>query len=188
MSGKAESKDKAKIDNQAEKNRKKAAIIIICLLAIVLIALLCVIFLLLQRSKPDSIPQREAYTIDEENYQQILEDMDKQVEDGYFETYMTTEWTFPDGNSESTDAMLGNSPNNTKPIRCELLLDETGEKLFETSVLPVGSLVSSVKLNRDLDAGTYEATCMIYLMSEQEDGTFVDYSNAGFRVTLTIEK
>ena len=127
------------------------------------------------------------YVMDEGNYQQIMEDMTDQVQEGYFETYMTTDWTFPDGNSESTDAMLGNSPNNTKPIRCELLLNETGEKLFETNVLPVGALVSPIKLNRNLDAGTYDATCMIYLMNEKEDGTFEDYSSAGFRVTLIIE-
>lgn len=100
---------------------------------------------------------------------------------------MTTDWVFPDGSSEATDAMLGNSPNNTKPIRCELLLDETGEKLFETNVIPVGALVSPIKLNQDLDAGTYDATCMIYLMNEKEDGTFEDYSSAGFKVSLIIQ-
>lgn len=175
-----------------EKSKKRMMAVIICVLLIILIALAgTIVVLLLSNNKDnqDGTSQGSgAYTMDDGNYQQIRENMSEQVQEGYFETYMTTNWIFPDGNSEASDAMLGNSPNNTKPIRCELLLDETGEKLFETNVLPVGALVSSIKLNRDMEAGVYGATCMIYLMNEKEDGTFVDYSSAGFKVTLTIEK
>ncbi len=173
-----------------KKEKKKTALVVGgVLFVLILIAVIVVLVILLTRKET---PEGQAgdvrtYVMDEGNYQQIMEDMTDQVQEGYFETYMTTDWTFPDGNSESTDAMLGNSPNNTKPIRCELLLNETGEKLFETNVLPVGALVSPIKLNRNLDAGTYDATCMIYLMNEKEDGTFEDYSSAGFRVTLIIE-
>jgi len=172
-----------------EKGGKRAAVIVVCLLLMILIALAgTIVVLLLADREGDVQPAAGAYTMDEGNYQQIMEDMSEQVQEGYFETYMTTNWIFPDGSSEASEAMLGNSPNNTKPIRCELLLDGTGEKLFETNVLPVGVLVPSIKLNRDLDAGVYDATCMIYLMNEKEDGTFVDYSSAGFKVTLTVEK
>ena len=113
--------------------------------------------------------------------------MSKEVQEGYFETYMNTDWTFPDGTSETTDAILGNSPNNKKPIRCEILLSDTSEVIFSTGVLPVGAELPPFKLDVDLDAGTYEAVCMIYLLDEEEDGTYTDYSNAGFNVTITIE-
>ena len=130
--------------------------------------------------KPDGV-------ITEENYKQITEEMSKEVQEGYFETYMNTDWTFPDGTSETTDAILGNSPNNKKPIRCEILLSDTSEVIFSTGVLPVGAELPPFKLDVDLDAGTYEAVCMIYLLDEEEDGTYTDYSNAGFNVTITIE-
>lgn len=167
---------------------KKTKIIIgcICIVALLAVGAAAAMFVMMM-NKPDASQADGVYTMDEGNYQQIKDDMSERVQEGYFETYMTTDWTFPDGSSESTDAMLGNSPNNTKPIRCELLLDETGEKLFETKVIPVGALVSPIKLDKDLDAGTYDATCMIYLMNEKDDGTFEDYSSAGFRVTLIIE-
>lgn len=169
---------------------KKSKIIITCvgIVALLAIGAAVTMFVIMMNRTSEAPPENtNSYTMDENNYQQIMDTMNEQVQEGYFETYMTTDWTFPDGSSESSDAMLGNSPNNTKPIRCELLLDETGEKLFETNVLPVGALVSSIKLNRDLDAGSYNATCMIYLMNEKEDGTFEDYSSAGFAVTLKIE-
>ena len=100
---------------------------------------------------------------------------------------MNTDWTFPDGTSETTNAVLGNSPNNKKPIRCEVLLEETDELVFSTGVLPVGAELPAFKLDVDLDAGTYDAVCMVYLLDEAEDGTYIDYSSAGFHVTITVE-
>lgn len=125
--------------------------------------------------------------MNEGNYKQIMEDMDAQVQEGYFETYMNTDWTFPDGASETTNAILGNSPNNKKPIRCEVLMKDTEEVLYSTDVLPVGAELPPFKLDVDLDAGTYDAVCMVYLLDEEDDGSYTDYSNAGFDVTITVE-
>ena len=100
---------------------------------------------------------------------------------------MNTEWTFPDGTSETTDAILGNSPNNTKPIRCEVLLEDTEEVIFTTGVIPVGAQLPAFKLDVDLDVGRYDAVCIVYLLNETENGTYTDYSNAGFNVTITVE-
>lgn len=160
---------------EQKKNNKKKIIIIICILLIIIAAV--AVFLWLRRPKN---------VITEENYKQIMEDMDNQVQEGYFETYMNTDWTFPDGTSETTDAILGNSPNNKKPIRCEILLADTEEVLYSTGVLPVGAELPPFKLDVDLDAGTYDAVCMVYLLDEEEDGSYTDYSNAGFNVTINV--
>ncbi len=159
------------------KSKKRKKIIIATGIVLIIVAAIAVYML---TRKPDGV-------ITEENYKQITEEMSKEVQEGYFETYMNTDWTFPDGTSETTDAILGNSPNNKKPIRCEILLSDTSEVIFSTGVLPVGAELPPFKLDVDLDAGTYEAVCMIYLLDEEEDGTYTDYSNAGFNVTITIE-
>lgn len=160
-----------------EQKKKKKRIIIIILLLLIVVAVV-VIFLLTR--KPDGV-------ITEENYKQITEDMKNDVQEGYFETYMNTNWTFPDGTSETTDAILGNSPNNKKSIRCEVFLADTSEVIFSTGVLPVGAELPPFKLDVDLDAGIYDAVCMIYLLDEEEDGSYTDYSNAGFNITITVE-
>lgn len=165
-----------------KKNNKKVAIMISCI--VVLIAIIGVLVYMLTKKEG---PKTEGYTINEENYLQIMEDMGDEVKEGYFETYMNTEWTFPDGTSETTNAVLGNSPNNTKPIRCEILLEGTEEVVFSTGVIPVGSQVPPFKLDVDLDAGIYDAVCMVYLLDEAEDGSYTDYSNAGFNMTITVE-
>ena len=158
-----------------KKKRKKIIIITVCILVIIVAA---VVIYFLTRPKPG---------ITEGNYKQIMEDMENDVQEGYFETYMNTDWTFPDGTSETTNAILGNSPNNKKPIRCEVMLADTEEVIFKTDVMPVGVELPPFKLDVDLDAGTYDAVCMVYLLNEEDDGTYTDYSNAGFNVTITVE-
>lgn len=159
------------------------------LFVVILIAVIVVlVVLLLRKEKEGGSDMNEVYVIDEGNYQQIMEEIDTKVKEGNFETYMTVDWTFPDGASESTDAVLGNSPSNTRPIRCEVLRNDTGEKIFTTGVIPVGAQLPPFKLDADLDAGVYETTCMIYLLEEKGDGTYTDYSSAGFTVTITVEK
>lgn len=165
---------------------KKKIILIMCICAVLVAAVgatsAAVVFFMGNKGE-----ETGGYTMNQDNYQQIAEEMDSKVEAGYFETYMNTEWTFEDGAMETKDAILGNSPNNTKPIRCEVLLEDTGEKIFSTGVLPVGAQVPAFKLDADLEAGTYDATCMIYLMEEAGDGTWRDASSAGFHVTIKIK-
>lgn len=160
---------------ELKKKKRKKIIIIICILLIVIIAAIIIYFL----TRPKGIT--------EGNYKQIMEEMENEVQEGYFETYMNTEWTFPDGTSETTNAILGNSPNNKKPIRCEVRLADTDEVIFETDVMPVGVELPPFKLDKNLDAGTYEAVCEVYLLNEEKDGTYTDYSNAGFNVMITVE-
>lgn len=158
-----------------KKKKKKIIIIVVCIVLVIIVAAL-IYFL-----------TRPKDTITEGNYKQIMEEMDNEVQEGYFETYMNTEWTFPDGTSETTNAILGNSPNNKKPIRCEVMLADTEEVIFKTDVIPVGAEVPPFKLDVDLEPGRYDAICQIYLLNEEDDGSYTDYSDAGFNVTITVE-
>lgn len=176
MSDKEQQTQTAEVSpEELKKKKRKRIIIIICILLIIIIAAIIIYFL----TRPKGIT--------EGNYKQIMEEMENEVQEGYFETYMNTEWTFPNGTSETTNAILGNSPNNKKPIRCEVRLADTDEVIFKTDVMPVGVELPPFKLDKDLDAGTYEAVCEVYLLDEEKDGTYTDYSNAGFNVTITVE-
>lgn len=167
--------------------KKKTGIIIGIVVALLLVIIGVLVFMLIRKEAAEEPEESIGYVIDEGNYQQIQESMAEEVSEGYFETYMNTTWTFADGTSETKDAVLGNAPNNTKPIRCEVILNDTGEVVYKTGVLPVGAVLEPFKLDKDLDAGTYEAICQIYLLKEQEDGTYTDFSNAGFYVTIKVE-
>lgn len=170
-----------------DKKKKTGIIVGIVAIVILLLVIIGILVFMLFRKEADVPEESSGYVIDEGNYQQIQENMAEEVSEGYFETYMNTTWTFADGTSETQDAVLGNSPNNTKPIRCEVILNDTGEVVYETGVLPVGAILDPFKLSTDLEAGTYEAVCQIYLLREREDGTYEDFSSAGFYVTIVVE-
>ncbi len=171
-----EQKQTAELSPEELKKKKRKKILIIVCILIIIIAAVLIYFL-----------TRPKNTMTEGNYKQIMEDMGNEVQEGYFETYMNTDWTFPDGTSETTNAILGNSPNNKKPIRCEVMLADTGEVIFKTDVIPVGAEMPPFKLDKDLAPGTYNAICQIYLLDEKDDGSYTDYSDAGFNVTITVE-
>lgn len=172
-----------------KKKRETAVITGVVLLALILISVIVALIVLLagKSGQEDREDEPEGYVMEEENYRQIMEDMRAEVREGYFETYMSTEWIFPDGTSETEDTVLGNSPNNTKPIRCEVTLRDTDEVVFSTGVIPVGVELPAFKLDMDLDAGRYDAVCTVYLLDELENGTYKDYSSAGFNVTIIVE-
>ena len=170
-----EQKQKVELTPEEVKKKRRKKIIVAAIILLIIIAAIVIYYL----TRPKGIT--------EGNYKQIMEEMENEVQEGYFETYMNTEWTFPDGTAETTDAILGNSPNNKKPIRCEVKLADTQEVIFKTDVIPVGAELPPFKLDKDLDAGTYDAVCEVYLLDEEEDGTYTDYSNAGFNVTITVE-
>jgi hypothetical protein len=121
--------------------------------------------------------------VDADNVADIQSRMDEKVAKGMFETYMNTTWTFPDGESASVDAVMGNSANNNYPFRFEVTLRDGGETVYSSSLLPVGTEIKEIILSKDLDKGTYPAVVKIHMADET--GEPVE-SNAGFNITLVI--
>ena len=68
-----------------------------------------------------------------------------------------------------------------------MILEDTGEVIYKTGILPPGAVLEPFKLDKDLDAGNYTAVCQTYLLKEKEDGTYEDFSSAGFYVTIEVE-
>jgi hypothetical protein len=121
--------------------------------------------------------------VGEGNYATIQEEMNGRVAAGMFETYMNVTWTFADGTAVSDDAIMGNSVNNNYPMWFEVTLADTGEKVFESLLLPVGTQIDEMRLDRDLDAGTYPAVVTVHLQTEE--GEAID-SNAAFNIQIIV--
>jgi methionine-rich copper-binding protein CopC len=158
----------------------KRIILILGILVIVCAAAVAA-FVLTREKPPETVATR---VIDESNLEEINAEIEEKVAKGMFETHMTTTWTFPDGKSPSSDAIMGNSPNNNYPFWFEVSLRGSEEIVYSSSLLPVGSEIAEIVLEKDLDAGTYAALLTIHMV--EEDGAEVE-SNMGFNITLIIE-
>jgi hypothetical protein len=157
----------------------KQVTLILGSVAIVAAAVVAIVLL----TRPAEAPASAVRVIDQAYVTEIQEDIQDKVDQGMFETYMTTTWSFASGESPSSDAVMGNSVNNNYPFWFELTLADTGEVLFESGLLPVGTQIESITLSKDLPAGRYAAKVSIHMVDENNNP--ID-TNAAFNVTLNI--
>lgn len=149
--------------------------------SLIIICAAIIIAVLLLRDKPEVItPVANA-----SNIEQIQGEIKDKVAKGMFMTHMNTTWTFTDGKSASDDAVMGNSSANSYPFWFEVTLTDTNEVVYKSGLLPVGQQISEIKLEKDLDKGTYPATLKIQMVDE--NGEDLD-SNMGFNITLIVKK
>jgi len=160
---------------------------VIMVLGSILIICVTILLIYLLRDKEtiivsdDGIPIASLVT--EANILNIEKDIEEKVALGMFETHMNTTWRFPNGKSPSSTAVMGNSPSNNFAFWFTVTLS-TGEEIFRSGLLPVGTEIAEIKLIRELPAGTYDAVVAINMV--QDDNTPVD-SNMGINVIIIIE-
>jgi hypothetical protein len=161
--------------------------IVLILGALVIVCAAVIAIILLTRPTSDIMDNNAPLgnlVVDEGNVADIQSQIDEKVAKGMFETHMNMTWTFPDGEKASSDAVMGNSANNNYPFWFELTLDDTGEVVYTSSLLPVGAALKEIILSEDLDAGTYPATIYIHMIDENNEPV---ESNMGFGITLVIQ-
>ena len=90
---------------------------------------------------------------------------------------------FENGTSEG-NLLIVNSEVNNYPQRVTIIRSDTGEQIYQTKAIPVGSKIETDKLDVDLDAGTYD--CVAYFENlDPETGDAL--GKAGANITITIQ-
>lgn len=171
----------------AAQSKRKQTILIICI-SLAVVAAVVVCFILTRSREPvtDELPTETiGRVIDEANVQDIIRDVEEKVDKGMFETYMNTTWTFPNGKSASTDAVMGNPATNHYDIVFSVALADTGETVFSSGVLPLGKQMGDIILDTELEAGTYPA--MVSIQNVDENGELTEV-NMAINITLVIKK
>jgi hypothetical protein len=123
--------------------------------------------------------------LDQQSAQDAVDQMRQEVAEGMFECQMSMKWNFPDGKSESPDAYVANSAMNTHPFYFDIYFDDTGEVIYSSPVIPVGSTISNIKLDKELPAGKYEAICLYNLLSDEESQQVT--SSAEFVIQINVQ-
>jgi len=168
-----------------KKNKKelttKHVVLILGIVAIIAAAAVIIVHLLRQKTQ-DAPKSNVVGIVTEENVKEINESIKDKVAKGMFETHMNTTWHFPDGKSASSNAVMGNASSNNYPFWFTIALAD-GEIVFTSGIIPVGSEIAEIILDKELEAGRYDASVSINMV--EEDGTPVE-SNMGINVTLVI--
>lgn len=181
-------------DQQEPAEKKRRGIIIIAIVFAVLVAalVLCIVLLLRKQEPVQEIEETSQSQstlldrgfVDESNVDDVMDEMSEKVSKGMFECKMTTAWTFDDGKSESPNAYVANVENNLYTLYFDVYEESTNELLYSSPMLPVGTELKNFKLDKELDAGEYNAVVMYTMVDEDLE----EVSTVGFKVTISILK
>jgi len=184
-------------DTKESPNIKKGkTIIIVTGFAMLAAALVICIMLLVsgkdttpQTAASDSGSQTKTVVLDrgfvtEENADTMMSEMNEKVDEGMFECKMTTAWTFADGKSESPNAYVANVESNRNTLYFDVYDKSTEEKLYSSPMLPIGTDISNIKLDKELSAGEYDAVVMYTMVDEN----YEEVSSVGFNITISVLK
>lgn len=165
-------------ETRQSKFTKTHAVMIVA--SLVIAALVGVIAFLLLKPE-EKAPGSGALVVDESNLAEIKESIESKESEGMFEVNMNTQWNFPTGDSASSNAYLANGGANHLPLSFEIILEN--EVIYSSTVIPVGNRIKEIVLDKDLDAGVYDAVCQYTLWNE--DGT--EDSSFGVNLQLIID-
>ena len=119
---------------------------------------------------------------DEADTDEIIAGLNEKVEEGMINISMNNSPVFADGTSEGS-LMIVNEEVNNYPQVVEISRDDTGELIYKSGAIPVGSKIESAKLSVDLDSGTYKCTALFYNV-DPDTGDYLGC--AGAVVTVTV--
>ena len=119
-------------------------------------------------------------TLSQEEIEQRLND---KVQAGMINISCNTAPYFKDGKSEG-NVMLVNELNNLYPQKVEFYRNDTGEKIYESKAIAVGSKIERAKLDVELPAGEYECTAYFSNLDPDSGATL---GVAGAIITITIQ-
>ena len=109
--------------------------------------------------------------------------LNEKVAEGMINISANTAPIFEDGASEG-NLMLVNDSINNYPQMVQIVRNDTGEQIYESGAIAVGSKIERARLDVVLPAGTYECTAYLHNL-DPESGAII--GTAGAIITITIQ-
>ena len=114
--------------------------------------------------------------------EKIVEGLNKQVEDGMINISMNTTPYFENGASDGS-LMIVNEEVNRYPQVVEIYRNDTGEMIYKSGAIPVGSKIERAKLSVELAKGKYECTAYFYSV-DPVTGSYLGCAGAIINISI----
>ena len=114
--------------------------------------------------------------------EEIQEELNRKVEEGMINISMNTAPVFENGTSEGNLLIVNNERNNYPQI-VYIVRKDTGDEIYRSKGIPVGSKIENAKLDVALPAGTYE--CVAYF-NNADPNTGAILGTAGAEIVITV--
>ena len=114
--------------------------------------------------------------------EEIAEKLNEKVAEGMINISMNTAPYFEDGTAEG-NVMIVNEAINNYPQQVEFIRNDTGEQIFQSKAIPVGSKIECAALDVELPAGSYECTAMFHNL-DPVSGEIIGTAGAIINITI----
>ena len=114
--------------------------------------------------------------------EEIAEKLNEKVAEGMINISMNTAPYFEDGKAEG-NIMIVNESINNYPQQVEFIRNDTGEQIYRSKAIPVGSKIERAALDVELPAGTYECTAMFHNL-DPVSGEIIGTAGAIINITI----
>ena len=108
--------------------------------------------------------------------------LNNKVSEGMINISMNTAPYFENGASEG-NVMIVNESINNYPQQVEFIRNDTGEQVYQSNAIPVGSKIERAALDVELPAGTYECTAMFHNL-DPVSGEVIGTAGAIINITI----
>lgn len=167
--------------NGQKSSNTRMKIIVIVLVILLVIASGIIIYILTRPDEADEADTSGRGTVVTEDNADNISISQEPVEDGMYETSMTIDWHFV--GAKSDDAYVANVENNTRTVYFDLNLADTGENIYSSPYIPVGSELSGLTLERELEPGTYNTILVYHLVDDDNK----ELSTLSVALTIYVE-
>ena len=114
--------------------------------------------------------------------EEIAEKLNEKVAEGMINISMNTAPYFENGTADG-NLMIVNESINNYPQKVQIVRNDTGEQIYESGAIAVGSKIERAKLDAALPAGTYECTAYFHNL-DPETGEIIGTAGAIINITI----
>ena len=114
--------------------------------------------------------------------EEIAEKLNEKVAEGMINISMNTAPYFEDSTAEG-NLMIVNESINNYPQKVQIVRNDTGEQIYQSKAIPVGSKIERAALDVELPAGTYECTAMFHNL-DPVSGEIIGTAGAIINITI----
>lgn len=114
---------------------------------------------------------------------QRLKELQDELDKGMIAFSVNTNPVFASGTSEG-NLMLENPGNNAKLLVARVVINNTNETVYTSKYIKPGSYIENIKLDKVLDAGTYDATVYFQAYTE-DDAEYI--GETGASITILVQ-
>ena len=114
--------------------------------------------------------------------EEIAEKLNEKVAEGMINISMNSAPYFEDSTAEG-NLMIVNESINNYPQKVQIVRNDTGEQIYESGAIAVGSKIEHAKLDAALPAGTYECTAYFHNLNP-ETGEIIGTAGAIINITI----